>query len=221
MSINYKACDSLGFCDTANILINVVENKGPYLKTFNILFEEGEEFKEDVFPLSFSIDEDGINVNSLEIIKKTKNGTNFIDKNTSGVAINLTNVVDYSIRDTLIYTVCDNYCICSTDSVLISFRELENILIYEGISPNNDGLNDQLVIENIENYPFNEIEVYNRWGNLVYRNKEYNNTTNFWDGKSSEGIMLDDEYLPSGIYYYIINLGDGSDVIKGQIVIQY
>ena len=54
-------------------------------------------------------------------------------------------------------------------------------------------------IENIEYFSSVKLEVYNRWGNIVYDNPEYNND---WDG------MNGGEKLPGGVYLYIITLND-------------
>ena len=70
------------------------------------------------------------------------------------------------------------------------------------ITPNGDGANDYFYIKNIESFPNNEITIYNRWGNIVYQTKGYDNK---WDG-THRG-----KELPVGNYYYIINLNDGSN----------
>jgi len=73
-------------------------------------------------------------------------------------------------------------------------------------SPNGDGLNDFFKVEFIEFYPNNTLFIFNRWGNKVYEKAPYNNE---WNG--------DD--LPSGTYFYAIDPGDGSEVLKGFLTI--
>ena len=85
--------------------------------------------------------------------------------------------------------------------------------IPEGFSPNGDGINDLFVIRGIGNYPNNTFEIYNRWGNKLFSASPYQNT---WDGKSTKGLIGGDD-LPIGTYFYILNLGDGSDIYKGTI----
>ena len=89
-----------------------------------------------------------------------------------------------------------------------------DFFVPEGFSPNGDGTNDLLVIRGIENYLNNTFTVYNRWGNKVFEGKPYNNT---WDGKSNEGIRIGGDELPTGTYFYVLDLGDDSDIIKGFI----
>lgn len=96
-------------------------------------------------------------------------------------------------------------------TIFSSFAEL---FIPEGFSPNNDYVNDLLVIRGIENYPDNELNIINRWGTIVYKKKIYDNT---WDGTSNQGIYFGNNQLPEGTYFYIIDLGDGSNPVKGYI----
>jgi gliding motility-associated-like protein len=86
--------------------------------------------------------------------------------------------------------------------------------IPEGFSPNADGINDVFVIRGILNYPDNKFDIFNRWGDKVFKANPYTNT---WDGKCSEGIRVGGDELPVGTYFYILDLGDGSDIIKGTI----
>ena len=82
------------------------------------------------------------------------------------------------------------------------------LIVYSEFSPNGDGVNDNFVIGCIDNYPNNNLEIYNRWGNIVYKMNGYNND---WNGASNgRAIVNDSEDLPEGTYYYKLELGDGS-----------
>jgi len=82
--------------------------------------------------------------------------------------------------------------------------------LFNQFSPNSDGTNDLLRINCIENYPNNTLEVYDRYGNLVFEARGYDNT---WDGTGENGD------LPKGTYFYILDLGDGSSITKNWIQI--
>ena len=89
--------------------------------------------------------------------------------------------------------------------------------IFNEFTPNNDGLNDVFFIECIENYPNNNVKVFNRWGNQVF---EMNNYDNSWDGTSMGTATINArEKLPVGTYYYLIDFGDGSEPKTGWLYI--
>ncbi len=90
-----------------------------------------------------------------------------------------------------------------------------DITVPEGFSPNGDGVNDLFVIEGVTLYNDATLTVINRWGHRVYKSEGgYDNT---WDGKSEIGVNIGDKALPVGTYFYILDLGDGSDVEKGYV----
>ena len=95
-----------------------------------------------------------------------------------------------------------------------SVRVVVGLMVYDGISPNGDGYNDFWEIEDIDKYPDADIEVYNRWGSLLFSAKGDAYNDNKWDGTTHNG-----ELLPIGTYYYIINLNNDSELQSGAITI--
>ncbi|GLU45045.1 gliding motility-associated C-terminal domain-containing protein [Allomuricauda sp. NBRC 101325] len=78
--------------------------------------------------------------------------------------------------------------------------------IFNGITPNNDGLNDYFQINGIENYPNNNLKIFNRWGVLVYEADGYGLDSNLFYGISEGRATLQkDRELPSGTYFYILS----------------
>lgn len=91
------------------------------------------------------------------------------------------------------------------------------LVVYNEFSPNNDGANDTFIIDCIENYPNNKLTVYNRYGSLVYDKKNYSND---WDGTSNvSGAINRDDKLPTGTYYYVLDIGDNSPAKTGWLAI--
>ncbi|MGS2727163.1 DUF7507 domain-containing protein, partial [Psychroserpens sp. BH13MA-6] len=83
------------------------------------------------------------------------------------------------------------------------------LTIYNEFSPNGDGINDFFNIDCIETFPNNKLEVYNRWGNIVFEARGYRND---WEGTSNgRAVLSEGDQLPVGTYYYVIDLGDGSE----------
>ncbi|AUD02040.1 SdrD B-like domain-containing protein [Spirosoma pollinicola] len=89
---------------------------------------------------------------------------------------------------------------------------LQSMFIPEGFSPNGDGVNDLFVIRGVAGLTVS-LEVYNRWGHIVYKNDDYQND---WDGKPNTGIAIssDANGVPDGTYYYVINTSDGRKFVR-------
>jgi gliding motility-associated-like protein len=73
-----------------------------------------------------------------------------------------------------------------------------DVIVYNGFTPNGDGINDSWLVDNIDKYPNNKVYIYNRWGTKIFETINYNNTDNNWDGKFNGNVV------DSGTYFYII-----------------
>ncbi|WP_108424620.1 gliding motility-associated C-terminal domain-containing protein [Flagellimonas amoyensis] len=106
---------------------------------------------------------------------------------------------------------------CIDGGVLIGFE------IFNGITPNGDGSNDYFLVLGIENYPDNQLKIYNRWGVLVYESEQYGQGTNLFYGISEgRATFQKDKQLPSGTYFYILTFtgeNPGKDSYSGYLYI--
>ena len=85
------------------------------------------------------------------------------------------------------------------------------VTVYNAVSPNGDGINDEFIIEGLECYPNNTVEVYNRWGVKVYERTGYNNDDRAFRGVSEGRVTINQsEELPEGTYYYILRYKDSA-----------
>ena len=83
---------------------------------------------------------------------------------------------------------------------------LDNVNII--FTPNGDTTNETLVFEGLEQYNKNILEVFNRWGILVYKAINYKND---WTGRSMGRATLKTvSDLPAGTYFYLLKFGDSS-----------
>jgi gliding motility-associated-like protein len=89
-----------------------------------------------------------------------------------------------------------NGCV-DQDSVLVTFTP--EITIPSGFTPNGDGWNDAWQIDLIDMFPDCEVEIYNRWGEMLFRSVGYKQP---WDGRYNGGDV------PVGTYYYAVKLND-------------
>ena len=91
-----------------------------------------------------------------------------------------------------------NGCV-NSDSVLVEV--LPEVSVSSGFTPNGDGVNDLWIIDNMELFPRNVVQIFNRWGQVLYEANGYNMST-AWDGK------YENKDVPAGTYYYTIELND-------------
>lgn len=84
-----------------------------------------------------------------------------------------------------------NACGSAIDTILIKFKYCGDVDIPNIFTPNNDGVNDFFYIKGIDDGNW-QLEIYNRWGALVYFSYNYDNQ---WNGENS----------PDGTYYYILS----------------
>ena len=89
--------------------------------------------------------------------------------------------------------------------------------IPQAFTPNGDGKNEAFIIKGIEKYPNNTILIFNRWGNKVYEKAGY---LNEWAGENTNDFSAGRGTLPEGTYFYTIDLGDGSPIIKGYVYLK-
>jgi gliding motility-associated-like protein len=111
----------------------------------------------------------------------------------------------YSGDDFFCYQICDNGTPieCDQATVYIHVNPIvnpEDIIIYNGVSPNGDGDNDVWIVENIEFFPDNEVTIFNRWGDVIAEYTHYNNRDIAWDA------MHNGKRVPDGTYYYVLEI---------------
>ena len=85
------------------------------------------------------------------------------------------------------------------------------IQIPTGFTPNEDGVNENWVLEGIEDYPNAEVKIFNRWGGEIFTTRNYQ--SNPFDGKK------DNSTLPMGTYYYVIKTGDDVPTLTGYVTL--
>ncbi len=107
-----------------------------------------------------------------------------------------------------IFTVTDN----NTCAMIDTFEIKVELQIPLAITPNGDGYNDTWFIKGLDGYENISIEIYNRWGNVIYTftgtGTEYNYNS-VWDG------TYKGKQEPVGSFVYVINLNDGNPPITG------
>jgi len=217
-SLYYSVCieGTTGYCDTALVLIaiNPVNDK-PVAE--NITIEVLETGLTDVCIPVTDIDSDECIL--LEIIG-SNNPVPYNTWNNDLLCFEYEIPSDFPAEEELECIICDNGdpMLCDT-AIVILINQIEELFeITEGISPNGDGMNDNWIIHGIENYPENNVKIFNRWGNLIYEVTNYDNNEHFWDGTLNRGLNLGKK-AASGTYFFILELKSINQVKTGYIVV--
>ncbi len=151
----------------------------------------------------------GVDTCALEGIPFQLNATGGVDYSWDNVDVieGSTNVPDPIINITTetIFTVTvtdENGCM-ATDDITVCVNdpidELEPVTL---ITPNGDGVNDELLFRGLEAFPENELTIFNRWGTVVYKKIGYQNDATRWTA------TRDGQDLPADTYYYILTFSD-------------
>ncbi|QGK77185.1 T9SS type B sorting domain-containing protein [Flavobacterium sp. SLB02] len=208
---SYQICDKLiaDNCDTATVTITVVPNG-----IVNIS--------------SQACNDDSTLIDLLALLPENTPSTGvWIDPNNSNtIQGNTFNALGLALGNyTFEYKITDQNC---PRSILLTMEINDdckvlacgNVVVHNAFSPNGDGINDVFRIDSIDDttcYPENNVEIYNRWGILVFETDNYNNTSNAFDGISrGRTTVKQSEGLPTGTYFYIINYKslDGNNVLQ-------
>lgn len=189
-TVTYRVCDSL-FCDTAFVFISVrpapQAQAGP-----DMSLEFGDSVR--------------IGVSSQSGNTYTwQPATDLSDPDVSNPYASPVQTTTYTLTLTNQLTGCSN-----SDNVVVN---ITGDGFYNGLSPNNDGVNDYWKIPALNKYPDNEVTVVNRYGSEVWKASDYdNNNVKF------TGANLDGDALPDGTYYYMIRYNNRSK--EGWLVIK-
>jgi gliding motility-associated-like protein len=83
---------------------------------------------------------------------------------------------------------------------------MKDIFIPEGISPNDDGVNDSLDLTGLWAFPNAEWTIFNRWGQVVFTANAKNPVA--WNGKCN-AAGCNGKLLPEGVYFIVFDYRDG------------
>jgi gliding motility-associated-like protein len=170
----YSLTVSSGICQSAVVSINVQVNVIP---NFEIIANcDGAKFILDLVSNSNDLSLDS---NTISWI-----GPNGFSSNLPTVDITNLATGDYTAIST-------NEFGCSISKTITVNRTI--CFITNSITANNDGINDSF---NLDGFNVLELEIFNRWGRIIYNRKNY---TNQWFGQNNNGSKV-----PDGVYFYLI-----------------
>jgi len=190
--------------DTAMVIVTIGDpNNEPPIAVDDVVSTPFETLIE-IPVLDNDSDPNGDTLTIVVISDLPLNGT--VEINTDGT-ITYTPNPGYIGVDVFSYVITDG---TQTDTAIVTITILPpdcnvaDLFIPNGFSPNEDGINDLLIIENLSIcFPDNEIVIFNRWGDEVFRQKGYDNT-NAWNGEYQNS----GKRVPDGTYFYVLLLDE-------------
>ncbi len=191
---------------TTRVEVNVIINDTPT----PTLASEGDEFCISDRPTLLEL-----TANILEYDSNTNNIT-WYDAETGGTVLSSSTLLEH---ETYYYaTLFDPSTGCESRyrlPVMADLTACGALVFPDGFSPNGDGVNDRYEVENMAFlYPDFVLEIYNRYGNLVYKG---NAGTALFDGTSNQSRLVTKGDLPVGVYFYIANFNDGTKSKQGRL----
>lgn len=118
--------------------------------------------------------------------------------------------IGFNVTTEFVVTVTDLNGCMNSDTIVVNI--IPEIDVPSGFTPNSDGQNDMWEISNVSFYQNTVVEIYSRWGDLMYRSE---GVFQPWDG------TYEDNPLPIGTYYYVININEPEfpDPLTGPVTI--
>jgi gliding motility-associated-like protein len=160
----------------------------------------------------------------ITLFSTASNGNNWFDPNGLISNASFLQLNDITLHDLGLYIlqVTDTNGCFGRDSVyLLHENSTDCFFIPELVTPNLDGFNDTWHILGLDPNESYSLEIFNRWGNLIFTQKNFQNN---WDCRSNHGFTLDgkNDPVPCGTYFYILTKGENlTTTVKGTIEVQY
>lgn len=201
--------DPYGCTDQDSVQVNL------YIQAVKDTVNTRVNFAIDFNVLANDIPQNSLNPATLRIVSMPKNGNAVVQGDS---LISYTPNQFFVGSDEFVYSICDYFNDCDDATVLIMIDDIP-FFIPEAFSPNGDGINDRFEIKGLEKYRTVEIQVFNRWGNIVYQSDNYgvgDGKEGFWDGIGQTRTGGNTGPVPSGTYYYVLK-ATGSKNISGSI----
>ena len=199
-------CDEKGVCDNVEYRITVIDDGStspPIATNDQINISYNESVTLDICENDIWNSEDLTEFNLLSIQEGGNGPFNGSISSNADCQITYQPNDDFCGEDSFTYIICnENGCDGAEVIIQISCppEEPEEFRVYDGFSPNDDGFNDTFKITGLENYPGSVLNVYNRWGHVVFHKVDYRGDWNgIWNSRA----------LPEGTYFYNIELKPG------------
>ncbi|ARN77408.1 hypothetical protein BST97_05095 [Nonlabens spongiae] len=191
---------------TVSVFPDVVVN--PFQDSFTVCNEGFEIGTFDLTSVITELEQD-VDNQTIELYPSEEHAQNQTSPITDISAINNT-----TNPETIAVHIANDNC----EEILPIYLAIENcdVEIFNILTPNEDGKNDEFVITGLRNIYFNhKLSIYNRYGAKVW---EGDNDDSPWNGTANTGLLSTGEVLPSGTYFYILDFNEAEKEPKSGYV---
>ena len=190
-------CDEFGNCDTTRLIIKVITSGLRQLRPIamrdkvTMVYGSSKDIEVMKNDSTFNVPTE------VELVGQPQYG--FITVNSAtGIVTYKSSLGTCEPRDSFIYALVNS---AGSDTTMVNIDIIcDDVVVFSGFSPNDDGKNDAFTILGLEKYQASKLLVFNRWGNQVFEATDYKND---WKG------TFDNKILPDGTYFWILDLGGG------------
>jgi gliding motility-associated-like protein len=205
----YTATDGSGNVSECVFEVGPFENNAPSVQNQSIITSHSTPVK----IIIDASDPDGDNLSLAEIVFNNAIAE-VSEVDSMGISFIYKSLDSNLERDELSVVVKDDGIPFSSAIGTVQIQFLVEIKIEASqiFSPDGNNINDDFYIQNIEEYPENTVQIYDRWGGLIFEANGYDNQSVVWDGTGNNGRIV-----PNGTYYFLINPGDGVDKLTGAV----
>lgn len=193
--------------------ITTISNQPPVINTTETTVSIAGSISIDL-TLLISDSDNNLDLTTLKIVSQPLSGA-FAQITNNVLIINYT-AINFSGQDRISIEACDLLGSCTQQELTINV--VGDLIIYTGISPNGDPFNEKWIIQNIESMPGtrdNKVSIYNRWGDLVFETKNYDNKDRVFKGINKSG-----DEVSSGVYFYKIEFANGNKDLTGYLSVK-
>ncbi len=205
-SVSFSVTDGEATSNLLNVDITispVASNTPPVINAPTQTTQIGSIITVNLAPL-VSDAENNIDLSSLKIISQPTSGASASINAAAELILDYSST-DFAGTDQLTIEICDLLNDCTEGIITVNVEG--DVIVYNGFSPNGDSKNPFFRIANITTLePQNKVSIFNRWGDLVFEEDDYDNITRKFEGKNKNG-----NELPSGTYFYRIQFTGNTD----------
>jgi gliding motility-associated-like protein len=198
----------------ASRTLNVIVNSPPVIASATKTTQLG--FKIDVDLTTLISDpDDNLDLTTIRIVEQPSSGASAMIDADLQLRISYDGLT-FTGKDQLTIEVCDDLGECAQNIITIDVQNSGEVLVFNAVAPNSSGDNRYMRIHNLPEG--NKVSIFSRWGDKVFEVENYDSGT---PGRRFEGANDNGKMLPSGTYFYKIEIGNNPGYTGPRIVTGY